>query len=279
VISGLDSTKAYEGFIQSVCGTDMSVPVPFSVGAIAVLDNFDFLVLRYINNNGGIDLDTFTGFADNGLSVDIDYGANTNWLGYSGGISDYITWGGDNTTGGGVEALLIDFQKLLTDFPAAPDTIRVRLHAWWYNSRTSGNAQLELQTWLGGTAPAQSGFDFVKTDGATVDNILLNTNVVCERSGVAIRAACAQQLGEIIYNKVNKTALLIPASGGCACITCYEYTLTNEMNPSEAVEYIACNGLPAIVDVGAGSTITICAQESTVFSPNGWVSFSQGSTC
>jgi hypothetical protein len=279
VITGLDGTKAYEGFIQSVCGANTSTQVQFSVGAIAVLDNFDFLVLRYINNNGGIDLDTFTGFADNGLPVDIDYGANTNWRGFSGGTSDYITWGGDNTTGGGVEALLIDFKKLITDFPFVGDSIRVRLHAWWYNSRTSGNARLELQTWLGGIAPTQSGFDFVKTDGSTVDTILLDTNVTCQRSGVAIRAECAQQMGEIIYNKVNKTAVLVPLSGGCGCVTCVNYTLSNYSNPWETVEYVNCSGALSTVDVGTGSTIDVCAQQGTVYSPNGYVDIAEGGAC
>lgn len=279
-ITGLDGTKAYEGFIQSICDVGvLSDPVPFSVGAIAVLDNFDFLVLRYKNNSGGTDLDTFTGFADNGLSVDINYTANTNWLGFSGGSSSYITWGGDNTSAGGVEAVLVDFQKLIADFPSAPDSIRLRLHAWWYSSRTTGAVQLELQTWLGGVAPTPSGFDFVKSDGTTVDNILLDTNVTCLRAGSSIRAECAQRLGEIIYNKVNKTAVLVPISGGCECVTCYTYTLTNSSNPEETVEYVACDGSPATIPVGTGATENICAQAGSVFSPNGWVDATQGGTC
>jgi hypothetical protein len=78
---------------------------------------------------------------------------------------------------------------------------------------------LELQTWLGGTAPTLDSFayDFVKTDGTTIDDILLDTNVSCQRPGIAPQVGCAQRLGEIIYNKVSKTAVLVPISGGCGC--------------------------------------------------------------
>jgi hypothetical protein len=280
LITGLDDTKAYEGYIQSMCDDGFfSDPVSFSVGAIAELDNFDFIVLRYMNNSGGSDLDTFTGFADNGIAVDINYGTNANWVGFSGGASSYLTWGGDNTSGGGVEAVLINFQQLVADFPAAPDTIRLRLHAWWYASRSTGAAQLELQTWLGGTVPTPSGFDFVKSDGVTVDNILLDTNVTCVRAGVSPHVNCAQRLGEIIYNKVDKTAVLVPITGGCGCTTCYNYTLTNPSNPEETVEYTACNGSPSTVAVNTGSPVDVCAQEGTVFSPNGWVDAVQGGAC
>lgn len=279
VITGLDATKAYEGFIQAVCdGTHISIPVPFTVGALAVLNNFDFLVLRYKNNNGGLDLDTFTGFADNGLPVDINYAGNTNWVGFRGPGASYITWAGDNISAGGVEAVLINFQQLIADYPSAPDTIRVRLHAWWYNSRTNGNAQLELQTWLGGTAPTKSGFDFVKSDGTPIDNFLLDTNVTCVASGNVL-IDCSQRLGEIIYNKVNKTAVLVPLSGGCGCVTCYTYRLTNEGNPWEDVEYVSCDGTPSYIDVGMGFVKTICAQENTVISVNGYATITLIDNC
>lgn len=284
VISNVDGTKAYEGIIQSVCNAQlMSGQVQFSVGAIAVLENFDYLVLRYKNNSGGIDLDTFTGFADNGLPVDINYDSNTNWVGYAGGGSIYITWGNDNTSEGGVEAVLIDFKKLITDYPFVGDSIRVRLHAWWYNSRSTGNAQLELQTWLGGTAPTQSGYDFVKTDGTTIDNILLDTNVTCVRNGIPVSVNCAQRLAEIIYNKVNKTAVLVPISGGCECTpsgpTCYSYTLTNNDVFSDMVSYTDCGGSSTSIEVFPSSTINICAQEGTVSPQNGYAQVNQNGTC
>lgn len=282
VILNADGTKAYEGFIQSVCNAQlMSGPVQFSVGALAVLDNFDYIVLRYKNNSGGTDLDTFTGFADNGLSVDINYDSNTNWVGFAGGSSSYITWGGDNTSGGGVEAVLIDFKKLINDFPSVGDSIRVRLHAWWYNSRSTGNVQLELQTWLGGVAPVQSGYDFVKSDGTTVDNILLDTNVTCVRGSNSVSVNCGQKLAEIIYNKVNKTAVLVPTSGGCDCVspTCYNYALTNNDVSTVTVNYTGCGGSPASIDVFPGDSINICALPDTVSPQNGFVEVTQNGNC
>lgn len=282
IVTGLDGTSAYEGFIKSLCtGSLASNSVQFSVGALAVLDNFDFLVLRYKNNSGGTDLDTFTGFADNGLSVDINYGANTNWVGFAGGISSYITWGGDNTSGGGVEAVLIDFKKLIDDFPSVGNSIRVRMHAWWYNSRTSGNVQLELQTWLGGVAPTQSGYDFVKSDGATVNDIQLDTNVTCVKGGNPVSVNCSQKLAEIIYDKISKTAVLVPISGGCGCIstTCYNYTLVNSADTMDTVNYNNCDGSSNFIDVYPGDSTTICAQADSVSSQNGFVMVNQTGTC
>jgi len=282
VISNLDGTKAYEGFIQSVCNAQlMSDPVQFSVGALAVLDNFDYIVLRYKNNSGGTDLDTFTGFADNGLSVDINYGSNTNWVGFAGGGSSYISWGNDNTSAGGVEAVLIDFKKLVNDFPAVGDSIRVRLHAWWYNSRSTGNVQLELQTWLGGAAPVQSGYDFVKSDGTTVDYALLDANVTCVKGSNPVSVNCGQKLAEIIYNKVNKTAVLVPLSGGCECVgpTCYNYILTNSDVSTDTVYYTDCSGSPVTMDVFPGDNSNICAQPGSVSSQNGFVQINQNGTC
>jgi hypothetical protein len=282
VISGVDGTSAYEGFIQSLCtGSLSSDNVQFSVGALAVLENFDYLVLRYKNNSGGTDLDTFTGFADNGLPVDINYGSNTNWVGFAGGASSYITWGGDNTSGGGVEAVLIDFKKLITDFPSVGNSIRVRLHSWWYASRSTGNVQLELQTWLGGAAPTQSGYDFIKSDGATINDIQLDTNVTCVRGSNSVSVNCAQKLAEIIYDKINKTAVLVPVSGGCGCTpACYNYTLTNEdFSSTDTVIYTDCSGSSSSTDVFPGSVISICAQQGTVSSQYGYAQISENGTC
>lgn len=282
VISGVDGTSAYEGFIQSLCtGSLASDNVQFSVGALAVLENFDYLVLRYKNNSGGIDLDTFTGFADNGLPVDIDYGANTNWVGFAGGGSGYITWGNDNTSGGGVEAVLIDFKKLITDFPSVSNSIRVRLHAWWYNSRTTGNVQLELQTWLGGTAPTPSGYDFVKSDGATVNDITLDTNVTCVKGSNSVSVNCSQNLAEIIYDKINKTAVLVPISGGCGCAqVCYSYALANNDSFNmDTVDYVDCSGSPTFIDVFPNSTQNICAQQGSASPRSGYVMVSDNGTC
>src|SRR4051812_23728310 len=142
-IPGVDMSKAYEGTIQAVCSvTHKSVEIPFNVGSLVVLDKFDYLVLRYKNNAGGTDLDTGTGFTGTGTDQDIDYTANANWVGYSKSEpTPYLTWAGDNTTAGGVEAILVDFKKFISDHPGIGSTIKIRLHAWWYTSiGTDANA-------------------------------------------------------------------------------------------------------------------------------------------
>jgi hypothetical protein len=235
---------------SSLCGGNVA-GYQVTTELTAQLNNFDFMVLRYRNNAGGVDLDTFTGFVDNGIVRDIDYVANTNWVGYGAGsyntdLAPYIKWAGDNTSSGGVEAILVDFKKLIEDYPALGSTIKLRLHAWWYNTRGTGAAQIELQTWLGGTVPVQSGYDFVKTDGTVIDQVTLDQNVACVRvGGAAPQVNCAQRLGELLYDKINKTAVLTAITGGCDCggvsTECYTYVNTTG-SPIIGISYTTCGG-------------------------------------
>jgi hypothetical protein len=234
------------GYLGTVCGGDIT-GYQATTNVVTTLNNFDFLVIRYRNNSGGTDLDTFTGFIDNALPIDVGYGNNTNWVGFSGTSSapliNYLKWAGDNTSAGGVEAVLIDFKKLIEDYPTIGEVVKVRLHGWWYSNRTTGAAQIELETWLGGVVPVQAGFDFTKSDGVVVNHLTLNTNVTCLRAGQIVNVACAQRLGELVYNKENKTATLTSMEGGCDCgnggTQCNQYTNLSENTLD--IGYTDCN--------------------------------------
>jgi hypothetical protein len=221
VISGVDTSKAYEGSVQCECTpTNKSTIATFNVGALAVLDPFDYMVIRYKNNNGGTDMDTGTGFVTTGTDQDIDYTANTNWVGYSKpATTPYLNWGGDNTSGGGVEAILVNFKQFIADHGSLPSVIKIRLHSWWYSTMTSGSITLELQTWKDGTAPVAnpSAYDFTKTDGTQVDLIDVPITVNCVRGSAATAIGCLEKVAEVVYDTSTKSASLVTITGGCTC--------------------------------------------------------------
>jgi hypothetical protein len=88
-------------------------------------------------------------------------------------------------------------------------------------------------------------------------------------------------LAEIIYDKINKTAVLVPIDGGCGCVpACYNYTLTNEdFSSTDTVTYTDCSGSASSIDVFPSSVISICAQQGTASSQYGYVQISENGTC
>jgi hypothetical protein len=107
--------------------------------------------------------------------------------------------------------------------------------------------------------------------------------VTCVRGNNSVSVNCGQRLAEIIYNKVNKTAVLVPISGGCECVppapTCYNYSLINNDVFSDMVSYTDCNGSSTSVEVFPSSSMNICAQEGTVSPQNGYAQVSQNGSC
>lgn len=222
VITGVDNTKAYEGTVTSLCTTTFGgSTMTFSAGIATYLKPFDYLVIRYKNNTGGLNLNSFTGLVNTGTAYDINYGSNTHWVGDSEpSTSPYLTFAGNNTTNGGEEAVMVNFPQFLLDFPSPrPTIITIRLHAWWYDSKVSGNTQIEFQTWLGGTVPILDSpiYDLDKGDGNQVDLVTLSQVVTCTRGALAVNVNCAQQIFQLVYNTQNKSGYIIPITGGCGC--------------------------------------------------------------
>lgn len=222
VITGIDNTKAFEGYVESSCTQSFTSTISkFSAGTFSYLNPFDYLVIRYKNNSGGVNLNSFTGLINTGTSYDISYGSNTNWVGDSEpSTSPYLTFAGNNTGNGGEEAILVNFPQFIRDFASPlPNIITVRLHAWWHDTLVLGNTQIEFQTWLGGTLPILNSpiFDFDKNDGNQVDLVDLNKVVSCNRGSLSVNVNCAQRLYDLVYNTQTKEAYIIPITGGCAC--------------------------------------------------------------
>lgn len=137
--------------------------------------DFDYMVVRYKWAEGaGQDLDTFTGFVNTGTEWDDKY------MGYGHGYGNilpnnstaansFIMWGGDNTNTIGVESCLVNFSNMTLNYPDL-NSIQLRMAGAWYNSVGTGNIDIEIVTYKGGTM-SQSGYDFSNTGGNEVQKI------------------------------------------------------------------------------------------------------------
>jgi len=153
----------------------------------------DFLLIRYTwESSGGTDLDTRTWVND----PPIDF-----VVGWARGASDdYITWGGDNTSPAGTEAVLVDVSKLIDDYPSQ-DVISVRTGAFWYGGRVSGNITVTLLAYKGGTMQ-RVGTDFVNVGGEETTRVDSPRNVALQTRD---SASDGEFLGNAIYNITDKT--------------------------------------------------------------------------
>lgn len=177
------------------------------------LPEFDFAVIRYnFTEEDGRDLDTRTALVDvdpafNGR--DVGYARYGDGGGSSGAIignnfTDYfLYWGGDNM-GYGVEACLVDFKRIASAFPALSE-IKVRMRAFWYSQKNSGNIQLQFETYLGGTMQ-HSGYDFINIGGELVTSLEVPRNVETQTSGYID----GDDLGFLVYDIATKEGSIIP---------------------------------------------------------------------
>lgn len=188
VLSALPSEPALPIVCDCVPGSPSDALAPF-----------DFAVIRYRWDTGGRDLDTRTALINTGGIYDgVD-------LGWSRGTASgtYLRWAGDNTGNPGAEAVAVDFPQLAVGYPALV-TIDIRLRAFWYGDRYSGDFIIEFQTFLGG-AMQQSGTDWVNVGGALVQTLSVDRNSVTQQSldingdpmGV-LRYTVATKTGEIL---------------------------------------------------------------------------------
>ena len=161
------------------------------------LNAFDFAVVRYIwTPVGGTDLDTRTQVTApyTGITVGWAHPYDTTGLDFS----------GDNQ-GEGVEAVLINFQDII-NYGGKPsrNNTEISLRAFWYATRGSGEFNIELATYLGGTMNLNSGFDYVNIGGTLVNSFTipchtaLNTNSDIE----------GEEVAKIVYAPFTKTAVL-----------------------------------------------------------------------
>jgi|GEM_PF-2439464 len=206
------SSSSYETTLSTtltVGGISATFNVTTREESIIPIDPFDFMVLRYSWDSGaGTDLDTFTGLINTGTIYDNDY------VGFSqgdtkvpaGSATPYIWWGSDNT-GAGVEAILIDIKKFITDFPSTPNPIQVIMNAVWYGTRLTGDITVGVTTYVGGTMSYDAPtFNFVNTGGTVGQDITLPFNVLANNKLHDI--ANSSPVAILDYDKVTETATL-----------------------------------------------------------------------
>ncbi|WP_346318190.1 hypothetical protein [Chitinophaga sp. YIM B06452] len=207
LVSGL-APAVYEVQVTKVAAASSCAPQVVVSNATS-LSEFDYLVVRYLwTDADGRDLDTFTGFINTGTAFDND------WVGYGqgdgkipAGASDadaYLFWASDNTASG-VEAVMANFKKFVEDNAGTADEINVRMNAVWWSQRLTGDVQVQLTTYLGGTME-KVGFDFVNTGGVLVDQVTLNANVAAVSQTKNI--IDSTDVAIIRYNKLTKEATI-----------------------------------------------------------------------
>lgn len=144
---------------------------------------FDYMIIRYKWALGaGRDLDTFTGFVSTGTEWDSKYmgyghGHGTELPNNSTPMQSYIMYAGDNTRDNGVEACLINFGKLVSDY-ASLKSVPVRMAAAWFGQIGTGNIDVEITTYSGGAmqkVPAE--YDFINVGGSKVQQLTFSKNI------------------------------------------------------------------------------------------------------
>lgn len=177
------------------------------------LTEFDYLIIRYKWNLGaGYDLDTYTGYVNTGTDLDdkfMGFGLNNGSqipTNAATAQDAYILWAGDNTSSSGVEAVLVNFTKFVTDNPTIT-TIPIRMAAAWYGTRSSGNIDIQVTTYLGGTM-SKSGFNIINTGGTLVQDIVFSKNIP-DPPHWSQNINNAVPVGYVTYYKTGKTAQII----------------------------------------------------------------------
>jgi hypothetical protein len=138
--------------------------------------DFDYAVLRMAwGTNNGTDADMRVAITTPPRNVDVGWRrSNTD--------GTYLTWGGDNITPTGTEAVLINFSALKTDYPSQ-DSIQIRLRNLWFSTRVDGNITWTFETYKGGTMQ-QSGTDFINVGGQSTGakSIIVNSTTVTQNN-------------------------------------------------------------------------------------------------
>ena len=174
----------------------------------AASGNFDFAIIRFNwTTANGRDLDTRTAIVSptfDNSGVDVGWDRQQLITGASG---NYLTWGGDNTTTTGDEAVLVDFLKIIADFPSQPQ-IDIRLRAFWYGQSYSagGDASFELEftTYKGGSM-IPDGLDFINVGGVQVDHLTVQRQLTTDQVAANVDG---EEIGHLIYTVATHNAII-----------------------------------------------------------------------
>ena len=171
---------------------------------------FDYMVIKYKWAPGaGVDLDTFTGFVNTGIST-----LDKKWVGFGLGNEiptsaiaqdSYIMWGGDIQDVSGTETCLINFKKVKEVYSNLND-IQIRMAGVWWVSKASGNIDVEITTFLGGTM-IKEGKDIINNDGNQVQQLNFSKNI--SEQGKRLSIDQVTPIGYINYSNNQSTAKVV----------------------------------------------------------------------
>ncbi|WP_268847405.1 DUF5977 domain-containing protein [Flavobacterium aestivum] len=177
------------------------------------LSPFNYMVIRYKWALGaGQDFDTYTGIVNSGTSLD------NKWMGWGHNFGNelpndtiaadsYIMWAGDNTQANGIESCLVNFSKITADYPTL-NTIQVRMAGSWYTSVGTGNIDIEVTTYLGGTM-VKTGYDMINVGGTMIDQKNFSKKVPIQGKALAQNIESVTNLGYITYSKNSSTGQIV----------------------------------------------------------------------
>lgn len=171
---------------------------------------FDYMIIKYKWAFGaGADLDTFTGLINTGIDT-----LDNRWVGFGLGSEvpssalaqdSYVMWGGDVTDVTGVETCLLNFKKIKEDYATLND-IQARMAGVWWNSKNTGNIDVEITTYLGGTME-KAGKDIVNNNGQQVQQLNFSKNVSVQGQHLTIDQVT--NIGYINYSNNLSTANVV----------------------------------------------------------------------
>jgi hypothetical protein len=182
------------------------------IGPTTTLSTFDYMVVRYKWALGaGNDFDTFTGIINTGTELDNKYmGFGHTYKKLPSSVThskdSYIMWGGDNRTTRGVESCLVNFSNIIKNYSSL-NTIQLRMAGAWFSSIGTGNIDIEVTTYRGGTM-SQLGFDFVNTDGDQVQQLTFSRNIP-KPPNWSIDVNAVTNIGYITYTKNSSTGQIV----------------------------------------------------------------------
>lgn len=174
-------------------------PPPTDATDNPTLLDFDFAVVRFIwtyESGSDLDIRTYISTPDRMSSM----------VGWSrqDRDGDYLIWTDDNRADG-VEAVLVDMKKIVTDYPDNTQII-IALRAWWYNLVRSGDLNIGFSSYKGGSM-VRAGYDWTNAGGVAVQNLLLPCYTMIEESS---SAQVGDHLANLIYNpNENKGELVV----------------------------------------------------------------------
>jgi hypothetical protein len=179
-----------------------------SRGEQTVFAEFESAIIRYTwTASSGRDLDTVTYISSpNFAAQSVGWVVGRSYTPTS--VTDinlcYLYWNGDNTTAVGSEAILINFKRLIDDYPALNEFILL-MHGTWYGYKLSGEITLDFETYNGGTFDISSEqYNITNVGGELVQQI--SRSVVVDLAQPS--ANPGQLIGTLTYRRDNNTFIL-----------------------------------------------------------------------